>query len=324
MKLINKDITYLFGDELDDTLGHAYENERKYQGSKQHIRLRWSRGKVPNIEYWSDCGHSRHELYGLIDKFIRKRIGQKFDKVYSEFLKDPRFKDSNMSFTNRPRDIFKDYICIDERYHRIRSTWRDTYMVDSEGRIQLNPNRFIRKKNRNLVIRRPYEQREVRYKINHINVYRLRDAIILHWGWNRYFKLISNTYLTKEQYEGDFFKLIFDIKYSGHANAILAAAKEIEGCRQFLRRYWYICKNDLKELLFKEIYAPNEEYIRGTRGYYIKLAEIKQAERKADKARKHPDRSAYERTLKLYSNIHSNRRYKREQARSKQEDIKYS
>lgn len=321
MKLVNKDITYITSrEELDNVLDNVYKNERKYQSSKQHMRLRWNRGKNPLIEWWDDLSHNRNELYGLIDSFIRKRVGRKFDDVYSEFLKDPRFKDSNMNWTQRPRDIFKDYIMEDKRFCRWRSTWRDTYIVDSDGYIRINPDKFVRKKNRNLIIRKPYEEREVRYAINHINVYRLRDAIIQHWGWDKYLRLINNTYLTKEQYQGEFFKLIFDFRYSGHANSILEYSKNIEGCVQFLKRgYFSYGRNDLKELLFREMYAPNEEYIYGTREYYIKLSELKKLERKTRKARKHPNRSAYDYTLKYYSKP-SNRRRKREQARSKQKD----
>lgn len=297
MKLVNKDITYVLGHEMDDVLGPVYKEEREYQGSKQHMRLRWNRKKVPTMEWYDDLGHNRHEIYNLIDKFIRKRVGQKFDDVYSEFLKDPRFKDSKVSWNNRPRDIFNEYICEDKRFGR-RNTWRDAYIVDSEGRIQLNPDKPVHKKNRDLVIRVPYEERELRYEINHKNVFRLRDIIIEHWGWNKYLMLVYNDYLSSEVYDANFFKLLFSPFNSRRITAMYEAAKNIRGC--FPKYHYFSYKSTstiIKDLLFRERYAPLETYKYGTRAYFIKRAEIKQQQRKAYKARKHPDRSDFDRTL---------------------------
>lgn len=302
MKLVNKDITYVVGqEEWDEVLDNVYENERKYQGSKQHMRLRWFRRKKPGIEWWSELDHNRNELYSLIDGLIRKRVGRKFDDVYSEFLKDPRFKDSKMNWYQRPRDIFNGNFCYDKRFSRNRNTdkanwcsaWWDKYIVDSDGLIQLNPDRYVRKKNRNLIIRKPYEECEVSYEIRHDNVYRLRDALIQYWGQDKYMMLVSNKYLTQTQYRrlGD---LIFDSK--GHARDIIKIAEGIRGCN--LNRYYFYNSdpNKVKELLFKERIV-REEYVYGTKEYFIKRAELKKKAKAARKARKHPDRTEFDRTL---------------------------
>lgn len=146
MRLINKDITYLFGDSLDDVLDHVYENERKYQGNKQHIRLRWFRGRNPQMEWWDERpGGSGHSQWTLINNklygHIRKYIGKKFDDCFSDFKQKVKYnKDwqvqacgfgsrSNRAFTWRAwRDKFLELF----DGHR----WRGPeFYVDDEGII---------------------------------------------------------------------------------------------------------------------------------------------------------------------------------------------
>ena len=100
MKLVNKDITYLLceGNEenVDRVLGHAYRNERKYQSSKQHMRLRWSRGRVPQMEWWDERpGGSGHSQWAIINNklygHIRKYIGKKFDDCFSDFKQKVKY-----------------------------------------------------------------------------------------------------------------------------------------------------------------------------------------------------------------------------------------
>ena len=305
MKLINKDITYVAsGDELEEVLGPVYRNERKYQGSKQHMRLRWNRGKSPIIEWWSDLGHSRNEIYRIVDGFIRKRIGKKADEVYSEFLKDPRFSDSKMNWSTTPRQIFQDYVSTHVKYRRRISTWRDTYIVDSDDRIQLNPDRWRRKRNRNLVIRRPYSEEDVRYYIDHKNVERLKEILIECFGLRKYLMLVSNEFLTAKQYSRNFKdQLEFGYKYP---EIIYDYAMNISALRaghkygKYIPRY--IDKSTtVKRWLFAERCFSKVEYIRGTKEYFIKRAELKRQKRLNRKLRKHPDRENFDRTLWAHS-----------------------
>lgn len=75
---------------LDNELPTVFENEEKYQGARQRMALRFTRGKSPVVSLWEERpGGSGRDNWSIIDNkicgHIRKYIGKKFDDCFSDF-----------------------------------------------------------------------------------------------------------------------------------------------------------------------------------------------------------------------------------------------
>lgn len=118
-------------DRIDeDQFEEIYKNERLYQPSKQKRRLRWTRGKVPQMEWYSDLHHFNwDELTKPIDGFIAKNVGKPFDEVFSKFCE---------RYGNKYIYCYGTQSCR-EYFLKCFNGWRAEYTVDENGLIQLLP-----------------------------------------------------------------------------------------------------------------------------------------------------------------------------------------
>lgn len=294
MKLLNADITYLYtSEEFDGIVERAYGRSLGAQPRKQRMRQRWTRGVSP----WSEwCDHYRDNFHGIIERYIGKHIGQKYDDVYSKFLKDPRFKDSNMSDWHRPREIFNDYIA-NNSYKEKWCRWKHTYLVDSEGRIQLNPDRFKRNRH-NKIYRKPEGERKIIYKVNKEHVIRLYAPLCSMFGVEEFRYLMNTDYISPSKHS-DY--AIYFHRHEDHAKEIVNWARSIKafGFRHN-KFYSHYCLYDALAILFDKTLEPLEEIPRGTKEYYIEIANIKKRKRQYEASRRHPDRSLYDFRLWYY------------------------
>lgn len=95
MKLVNQSFNHKDID-CDEILGHVYKNEREYQGSRCHMRLRYNRGRAPMMEWWDERpGGSGHNTWATIDNriegHIEKYVGYKFDDCFSDFIRKCKY-----------------------------------------------------------------------------------------------------------------------------------------------------------------------------------------------------------------------------------------
>lgn len=155
--LINKDIDKKRGEWVTDDMAGKYEDIESHQPSTQSMRLRWSRLKSPHIEYYSELGHGDWGLYDRIRGYISKRIGQKFDDVYSAFRKDPRFRDNHIVRNETPSGIFRSLFASTARsgYPVPPRRPMAEYYIDEEGKIQEIPEPRKRRHNGEIFYRNP-------------------------------------------------------------------------------------------------------------------------------------------------------------------------
>lgn len=315
MKLINKDITYVIGqEEFDELLDHVYFNEREYQPSKQNMRVRWNRKKSPTVSWWDDrpgrCGRDNWKtIRSKLRGHIHKWMGRKFDDCFSDLkrkvLTDKDWQLSAFGFGSSKDKKYIWYAWRNEFLSEFDSgsRWsKPSYRINQDGLIEKNPEATPRRvKNRNLIIHKPISERKPRYIVRHDNVSRLRDIIVQYWGWNKYIALMNSNEFSLEQYYRQFYPLL--ASYSNLLKDMYEAAITIRYIRDQVLKYgrysfYYASTSDkVKRILFNEVLEPNEEYIYGTKEYFIKRAEIKKRDRAADKARKHPDRTLFDFTL---------------------------
>lgn len=139
--LVNKDVTSLTLDELEDVLG-TFSSPIDYQSNKQPMSLRWTRSKKPQMEWKSDLGHGRWDQLRKLEGFLAKRIGRPFSEVYKEFLNrfDPNLIVGWGSMRERFMDMFvstriggsRDNMNTGRPFPR----WRGTYYIDEDLNIQ--------------------------------------------------------------------------------------------------------------------------------------------------------------------------------------------
>lgn len=328
MKLVNRDIStpYAFIDEDDNRISDLYETERKYQSKKQHMRIRWHRGKAPVMGWWDERpGRSgrdgwktiRNKLNGHINKYIGRKFSDCFSSLKHKVAFDKSWNTSPQFFRksrggNRNKLWFGWRLRFLDEFDSKRLLPSD-YIIDHDGLIQKNPENKRIRKSKDLRVYRGSDEVETTYLVNRQNVYRLRNAIIENWGWKVYLKLISNNSFTAEQYNRDFRKLMF--AGSKPALAILEESKNIRACVDFMKHIGFYRRYSnaytLSDLLFKEQRICCDVYAYGTKEYYIKLAELKANKRALKRLHRHLDHSRYDSTLTSTSTI-SNRKRKRQ------------
>lgn len=107
----------------------------------------------------------------IAERIIKKYMGKSFDDAFSEYCKKVKIHQQKDFL-----DLFKDRI------------WNYAdYMIDSEKRIQLNPNRYQRKK-------RPIKFRSFDYKEGYYNIV-TKEIISKDNVWNQRYYLSNNNYI---------------------------------------------------------------------------------------------------------------------------------
>lgn len=295
--LINKDITNYnpefdtLYDVVDEVLGNQFKAERDYQGTKQHMRLRWSRSYKPNMEWYSDLGHYRWGLRDRIDEYIESRVGRPFAQVFSEFKKDPRFSDKNIICDTTPATYFISQIENPKRTSRTKPEtnnryWRGMrqkpFSIDENGLLQHNP-LFKTYKRDTTTLRNPIPTYV--YEVRRNNIIKYQHEIISVHGYHTYRELLNGpTQAWIEKFKNDLY---------------LCGASWKE---QFGYLFKFDYSNGLfymggspAEYVFKLLFESNLEYKRynakpGTKAYGLAQAEIKRA---VAASKKKVDRSDY-------------------------------
>lgn len=276
-------------DDIDD----VYFPNEGHRIKRAPMRRRYNKeGQNPWTEYHSDLGHGCVDLHTadtMIEGFIHKNIGNKFDDVFHEFVTKAKFHRSLHCYGHHtPHSMFLDYF-EKEKHHR----GQGDYYVDDNGLICQVP--WEPRRSKDITIYRKLKWWHDKY------IYTLReDALrsvsaqfISLFGENLYEEILHKRVYKELEYR----ELCRRLTKHHNSNAIEEAFNQVRRFRDS-RSYW--CERTKWEgFLFSSKYNNIERVIRyGTKEYFKYLKEQKHAEAMALREKRHPDRSSYDSTLK--------------------------
>lgn len=277
----------------------------KYIPKKVPMRMRFRNESKPQMD-WRDDRHPNMDtvIWKQIYGFIEKRVGKSYNKVYSEFLKRPEFKDRNISIYSTyftPRDYFDQLVTGRNFYGRVQDS---DFIIDDQGRIQYNPDVYVKPiKNKDIPIYYPQDQQYTTCtpKLDVIKKY--ADDFIKIFGSSAFgyiIKMDPNTQLKTQVMWDKVF--IHRIDYS----AVPEFKAKIPSLPESKNMYWTLGESSINEIFrffFNEYRHYIERYIKyGTAEYYDYLAYQKREKQRVKESK--ANNSRYAEAIMIYRKRH--------------------
>lgn len=294
-----------FNHNLADFDGDVYFPNEGHQIKRSPMRRRYNKeGQNPWTEWYSDLGHGCedwHTADTMIEGFIHKNIGNKFDDVFHEFMGKVRVRRELHCYGyHTPKSMFLSYFEKEKRWRKREGT----YYVNDDGIICQTPWKPRRPKD--IVI----------YKTpawNNQYIYTLKEDALLS---------ISVPFITlfgKYLYDEVHAKKVFDeyeLDKLHHRMNKICSDKMLDEVFNVVKRYreykpyYYRCRYvRWIDFLFTSKYNNIERVIRyGTKEYFRYMKEKKRSKALAIKEKKHPNRSHFDATLKTKKLAHNEER----------------
>lgn len=284
-----------FNHDLSDFDEDVYFPNEGHQIKRSPMRRRYNKeGRNPWTKWYSDLGHGCedwHTADTMIEGFIHKNIGNKFDDVFHEFMNKVRIRRELHCYGyHTPKSMFLGYFEKDKR----RRT-QGTYYVDDNGIIRQIP--WKPKKPKDIIV-----YRELKWPNKYI--YTLREDALLS---------ISVPFITlfgRDLYNEILFKKTFDeidldrlyIRMRKHCSdeTFEVAFNQVRRYREF-KHYCYYYRRNRKwvNFLFNSKYNNMVHVIKyGTKEYFQYIREQKRIKSLATKGKRHPDRTNFDNILK--------------------------
>lgn len=285
-----------FNHNLTDFDEDVYFPNEGHKIKRSPMRRRYNKeGQNPWTEWYSDLGHGCedwHTADTMIEGFIHKNIGNKFDDVFHEFMSKARVRREFHCYGyHTPKSMFLDYFEKEERW--INS--EGTYYVDDGGIICQTPWKPRRPKDITI-----YKKSGTVWMDQYI--YTLKEAELLSvsvpfitlFGRDLYNEIL----LKKVFHEYDIERLQNRMHRQCSDTTIEEAFSQIRRYREY--RHWGYCsRKKWINFLFSSRYNNIERIIPyGTKEYFQYMKEVKRSKALAIKEKKHPDRSHYDTVLK--------------------------
>lgn len=129
-----------FNHNLADFDGDVYFPNEGHQIKRSSMRRRYNKeGQNPWTEWYSDLGHGCedwHTADTMIEGFIHKNIGNKFDDVFHEFMGKVRVRRELHCYGyHTPKSMFLSYFEKEKRWRKREGT----YYVNDDGIICQTP-----------------------------------------------------------------------------------------------------------------------------------------------------------------------------------------
>lgn len=278
-----------------------YVKEVKYQPTKQRMRVRWHNKQTPSMD-WRDDRHPNmdHMIWKQVYGFIKKHIGQNYDKVFSEFCSRPEFKDRNISVYSTyftPKDYFRQLINGRNFWRRLTET---DFIIDSQNRIQMNPDIYIKPvKDKDIPVYLPKEEQYEEYTPKMDVIQKYKDIFINIFSQGDYEKVMK-------MIENDWVKYDDNSIIVKNEDAAWAFYEDTMRTLPEYKRMWFTNESFI-DTVFRFFFDMRAHYIDryikyGTAEYYDYLSYMKRM--KQQEKKKKENKSNYAEAVMIYRKRH--------------------
>lgn len=284
-----------FNHSLSNFDEDMYFSNEGHQIRRSPMRRRYNKeGQNPSVEWYSDLGHGHckwHTMNTMIEGFINKNIGNRFNDVFHKFMNKPRIHIGFHCYGYyTPRSMFLDFF---ERDRNRR--YEGDYYIDNDGLIQQIP--LKPRRPRDIIIRKGLNlyERQYTYTIREDAILSISKPFIALFGKDLYDRILSKRIFD----DIDFTRLYRKMSEVCSVEDWDEAFSTVRRYREY-KYYFYISTSDKwKSFLFTYKDNDIEHIIRyGTKEYFQYIKEQKRLKALKKKEQRHPDRSHYETTLK--------------------------
>lgn len=284
-----------FNHSLDDFSEDVYLPNEGHQIKRSPMRRRYNKeGQNPWTEWYSDLGHGCDDYRAanrMINGFIRKNVGNKFDGVFHEFMSKARVKREIRCYGyHTPESMFLDYF---EKEERLRA-WK-TYYIDDDGIIRQIPKEPRRLKDIIIYKKGPidFSDRYI-YTLREDNLLSISIPFTMLFGRDLY-----NEILRKKTFTEYSLRVLRHKMNKLHSDDVIDEVfNSIRKYREY-RLFYGSYNTKLEQYLFSSKYNNIERIIKyGTKEFLKYWREKKRLKALAIKEKRHPDRTEYDFTLK--------------------------
>ncbi len=284
-----------FNHNLTDFDGDVYFPNEGHQIKRSPMRRRYNKeGQNPWTEWYSDLGHGCedwHTANTMIEGFIHKNIGNKFDDVFHKFMSKVRVRRELHGYGYyTPKSIFLGYF---EKNKRRRT--QGTYYVDDDGIIQQIP--WKPKKPKNIIVyKEPEWPNKYIYTLKEDALLSISIPFITLFGRDLYNEIL----LKKTFNEIDLDRLHSRMRKRCPDETFEAAFNRVRRYREFKHYCFYYGYNrKWINFLFNSKYNNVVRIIKyGTKEYFQYIREQKRIKSLKIKEKRHPNRTDFDNTLK--------------------------
>lgn len=285
-----------FNHNLTDFDEDAYFPNEGHQIKRSPMRRRYNReGQNPWME-WLDHGNTRwraihNVMYGLLDKYVGKPYND-LVSVWRERVFNGKLKHIRTCKRQTWVDFLND---LEDEFRPPRFSKYDSYYIDDDGIIRKTPPRPH--SGRNITI---YKKTQPVWNDQYIYTLKADALLSVSTPFKELLGVdLYNEILSKKVYrESELYLLRCRIRKRHSDTNIDEAFNKVRRYREH-RRYYYGSNPKWVSFLFDSKYNNVERVILyGTKEYFKYIKEQKRAKALAVKAKKNPDRTNFDNTLK--------------------------
>lgn len=284
-KIVNKDVTDPY--VLEDLVDELTPTEG-IQAKRSSMRTRYSKdGTSPMVEWYSDLGHGRDkydEMYNRIEGLIGKYVGRSYNDAYSEATARGLLSEQYYMYGfGTGKDIWKQLF--------------DKHIGDfgvENGTIYRTRPRAPRAKD--IVVHNWREEPVYIVKKEYWEA--ARQVLLSILGWEAYYSYINKGIISEDAFN----------RLVKHLNTY---APDLEERLMTIRKFkehkgpWLLfddCPRIWRMLFEKSTIESTTVYKYGSKAYWEYRKQQRQAKKRNARARRNPDRSEYDKTLKERKN----------------------